>query len=181
MIYIRPIQYCAAEITAVAAILVSGFADRSPAWSTLESGINEVNAFSTDAHISLVATIHDTVVGWISATPQYQRFGWELHPLVVAPPYQHQGIGKALVAALCARLTEYGATTLFAWSDDESLSTSLGGKDLLPYPLEHLCNFSPTARHAGGFYLKQGFVLCGVLPDANGRGKPDILFARRIS
>jgi aminoglycoside 6'-N-acetyltransferase I len=181
MITIRPIQHSRAEIDAVAAILVAGFADRSPAWPTLEAGINEVNAFSTDEHISLVATINDTIVGWISATPQYQRFGWELHPLVVAPAYQHQGIGKALVAALCARLAEHGATTVFAWSDDESLSTSLGGKDLFLNPLEHLHNFSSSVRHAGGFYLKQGFVLCGVLPDANGLGKPDILFARRIS
>lgn len=181
MITIRPIQHSRAEIDAVAAILVAGFADRSPAWPTLEAGINEVNAFSTDEQISLVATINDTIVGWISATPQYQRFGWELHPLVVAPDYQHQGVGKALVAELCTQLASHGATVLYAWSDDESMSTSLGGRNLLPNPLDHLNHFEPSSRHAGGFYLKQGFVLCGVLPNANGPGKPDILFARLIS
>lgn len=181
MMTIRPINPTHAEIATVAAILVAGFADRSPAWPTLEAGINEVQTFSTDEQISLVATINDTIVGWISATPQYQRFGWELHPLVVAPTYQHQGVGKALVADLCARLPQHGATALYAWSDDESLSTSLGGIDLLPNPLDHLRSFGASTRHAGGFYLKQGFVLCGVLPDANGRGKPDILFVRSIS
>ncbi|MFZ9857991.1 MAG: GNAT family N-acetyltransferase [Roseiflexaceae bacterium] len=181
MIHVRPIQRHASEIASVATILVAGFADRSLAWPTLADGIAEVEAHSTNNHLSLVATIDHVIVGWVSAAPQYQQYGWELHPLVVNPPHQHQGIGKTLIAALCAQLTEHGATTLFAWSDDESLSTSLGGKDLLPNPLAHLTTFSASERHAGGFYLKQGFVLCGVLPDANGRGKPDILFARRIS
>lgn len=181
MITIRPIRTNESEIAAVGAIVVAGFADRSPAWPTLADGINEVVTFSTEHQISLVATIDHTVVGWVSATPQYHHYSWELHPLVVAPQYQHRGIGRALVQALCTALVERGATTLYAWSDDESLSTSLGGKDLMPDPLTHLVTFVPTTRHAGGFYQKQGFVLCGVLPDANGHGKPDILFARRIS
>lgn len=181
MMRIRSFQPTPAEINAVAAILVAGFADRSPAWPTLEAGINDVATYSTGEQISLVATVNDTIVGWIRATPQYQQFGWELHPLVVAPTHQHQGVGKALVAELCTRLAAQGATTLYAWSDDESVSTSLGGKVLLPNTLDHLQSFSSSARHAGGFYLKQGFVLCGVIPDANGRGKPDILFVRPIN
>jgi len=180
MIIIRPIQHNRAEIDAVAAILVAGFADRSSAWPTLKDGIEEVMTHSTDIQISLVATINDSIVGWISATPQYQQYGWELHPLVVAPAHQYQGVGKALVAELCTRLASHSATVLYAWSDDESMSTSLGGRNLLPNPLDHLNHFKPSSRHAGGFYLKQGFVLCGVLPDANGTGKPDILFARPI-
>ncbi len=34
--------------------------------------------------------------------------------------------------------------------------------------------------HPYGFYEKQGFVIVGVMPDANGPGKPDILMAKRI-
>lgn len=180
VIQIRPIQHTQAELEAVARILVDGFADISPAWPTLNDGIEEVVAYSSDAQISLVASIHDTIVGWISATPQYQQFGWELHPLVVAPKLQKRGVGTALVENLCVAIRERGGTVLYAWSDDERVSTSLGGVDLMPDPLHHLSLFRASSRHAGGFYLKLQFALCGVLPDANGYGKPDVLFARRI-
>jgi aminoglycoside 6'-N-acetyltransferase I len=39
--------------------------------------------------------------------------------------------------------------------------------------------------HSGGhpmsFYRALGFVVTGVVPDANGRGRPDILMSRRIA
>lgn len=31
------------------------------------------------------------------------------------------------------------------------------------------------------FHVRLGFVVAGVLPDANGRGKPDIFLAKRVS
>lgn len=180
MMHIRPIAHTQQEITAVATLLVEGFSDRSPAWPTIDDGIREVIAYSTQVNISLVATFDNQIVGWISATPRYHQSGWELHPLVVAPHMQLRGIGRALVEQLCHQLAQIGATVLFAWSDDEQGTTSLGSVELFPDPLQHLARFESSMRHAGGFYLKQKFYLCGILPDANGRGKPDILFARRI-
>jgi aminoglycoside 6'-N-acetyltransferase I len=35
-------------------------------------------------------------------------------------------------------------------------------------------------RHAFEFYQKQGYTIIGVMPDANGRGRPDILMGKRI-
>jgi aminoglycoside 6'-N-acetyltransferase I len=177
---IRPISLHHHEVTQVAQLLVDGFAGISSAWPNLDVAREEVLEYSSDSHISLVAVCDERVCGWASATPQYQQFGWELHPLVVAPQKQRQGVGSALVVALCNALAERGATTLFAWSDDEGAHTSLGNVNLLPNPLEHLQHFSSSDHHAGGFYLKMNFHLCGVLPNANGIGKPDILFVRAI-
>ena len=39
---------------------------------------------------------------------------------------------------------------------------------------------APIYGHPFAFYRKLGFVLAGVLPDANGRGKPDIFMAKRL-
>ena len=38
----------------------------------------------------------------------------------------------------------------------------------------------PLHQHPFVFYQKLGFVLAGVLPDANGRGKPDIFLVKRL-
>ena len=35
-------------------------------------------------------------------------------------------------------------------------------------------------QHPYEFYLRLGFRIAGVLPDANGRGKPDIFLAKRV-
>lgn len=180
MIHIRPIERRPVEISAVAAILVAGFADRSAAWPTHASAVTEVTTCSQSHHLSCVATINSEVVGWASASPQYNQTGWELHPIVVAPAHQKRGVGRALLEYMCDELRRRGASVLYAWSDDESQSTSLGGVDLFHDPLRQLTQFDASMRHAGGFYLANHFVLCGVIPDANGIGKPDILFARRI-
>jgi len=34
--------------------------------------------------------------------------------------------------------------------------------------------------HPFEFYQKQGYVITGVVPDANGVGKPDILMSKRV-
>lgn len=181
MITVRPIQPNQHEIDEVATVLHSGFADRSPAWPTVADARAEVVEYSTASQVSLVAELEHQIVGWISATPQYKQYGWELHPIVVAPQYQRRGVGTALINHLCDALQSRQATVLYAWSDDETMSTSLGGVNLYQQPLQHLSSFHPSSRHAGGFYLAQQFVLCGVIPDANGTGKPDILFARHIT
>ena len=44
------------------------------------------------------------VLGWVGGIPGYGGNVWELHPLVVRPDRQRQGIGRALVADLEAQV-----------------------------------------------------------------------------
>ena len=131
--------------------------------------------------ICLAARSGDAVVGWIGAIPQYSH-AWELHPLVVRADARRQGVGRALVAALEERVRAHGALTLYLGSDDDGPipGTSVGGLPLFPDPLAHAARLE-VRDHAVGFYRRVGFAVVGLIPDANGPGKPDILMAKKLS
>ena len=131
--------------------------------------------------ISLVALdAQGRAIGWIGGIEQYDGHVWELHPLVVDAA-QRRGVGRALVAALEARLLERGALTLWLGTDDETGQTSLSGVDLYPDVWAHIAAIRNLPGHPYEFYQRLGFAIVGVLPDANGPGKPDILMAKRIA
>ena len=65
-------------------------------------------------------------------------------------------------------------------SDDETNMTSLSGIDLYPDVWRHVQQIRNLRRHPYTFYQKCGFVIVGVVPDANGFGKPDILLAKQV-
>ena len=58
--------------------------------------------------------------------------------------------------------------------------TTLSGVDLYPNVLEHLLNIENLRSHPYEFYEKLGFSIVGVMPDANGPGKPDIYMAKPL-
>ena len=120
------------------------------------------------------------VLGWIGGRPEYDGNVWELHPLVVAPNQQGQGIGRALVQDLECEVTKRGGVTIMLGTDDENNMTSLGGVDLYPDVWSHINRIRNLRGHPYEFYQKLGFVIVGVIPDANGWGKPDILMAKRV-
>lgn len=119
------------------------------------------------------------VVGIIGGMPSYSHV-WELHPLAVHPNYQRQGIGKALVQDLEAEIRTRGGLVIMLGSDDEDDMTSLAGIDLFPDVLTHLANIQNHKHHPYEFYQKLGYAIIGVVPDANGFGKPDILLGKRL-
>jgi aminoglycoside 6'-N-acetyltransferase I len=171
------------SIQQVVNLLVEGFKLHSPnAWPDIESALSEVQESFASDRISLIAIGDDgTVLGWIGGIRQYEGHAWELHPLVVRPEHQGQGIGHALVADLESIVRERGATTIYLGTDDEDNMTTLGNTDLYPNVLEHLTNIQNLRGHPYTFYLQLGYVIVGVIPDANGPGKPDILMAKRLS
>ncbi|MCY3504944.1 MAG: GNAT family N-acetyltransferase [Chloroflexi bacterium] len=164
----------------VARIVVEAFRSHSPAWPDLASAEAEVRESFAEDRISRVARDGEVVVGWIGGIREYDGHAWELHPLAVDPGRQGEGIGRALVADLERQVAARGATTLYLGADDEDGRTSLSDTDLYPNPLDHLANIENPGRHPYGFYRACGFSVVGVIPDANGPGKPDILMAKRI-
>lgn len=165
-----------------AELLVEGFRDAWPdAWPDIESGRREVAEMVEGERICRVVVEDGDVVGWGGAIPTYRRTAWELHPLVVDKGHRKKGIGRALVRDIEEQARLRGAVTLFLGTDDEDGSTSIGGIDLYPDIALHIGSLHSNLGHPLEFYRKVGFVIVGVIPDANGPGKPDILMARRIA
>ena len=69
---------------------------------------------------------------------------------------------------------------MYLGSDDENHSTSLGCTDLYIDTYEKIMNIENFKNHPFEFYQKVGYKIVGVIPDANGIGKPDILMAKRV-
>lgn len=165
----------------IARIIVEAFRGHTPSWPDLASAEAEVRESFGEDRLSRVARDGAAVVGWVGGIREYDGHAWELHPLAVAPARQGEGIGRALVADLESQVAARGAITLYLGADDEDGRTSLGDADLFPDPLAALARITNRGRHPYEFYLSCGFSLVGVIPDANGPGKPDILMAKRVT
>lgn len=166
----------------VATVLHDAFADWPASWPTLESAEQEVAESLDHDRISLVGLApDDEVVGWIGGISMYGGRVWELHPLAVRPDRQGTGIGMALASHLEREVGRRGGITLYVGTDDVMNLTSLGGADLYPAVLDKLCRIENLRRHPFGFYLRAGFEVVGVVPDANGFGRPDIMMAKRVA
>ena len=58
---------------------------------------------------------------------------------------------------------------------------ALTRKDLYPDLATNIADISNLRQHPYEFYQKLGFVIVGLIPDANGPGKPDIWMAKRVT
>lgn len=178
------VDLCGGDERAVrqaAELLVRCFAHVPSGWHTLEEGLEEVRESLGPDRVSRAAVDENgDMLGWIGAIPSYQGHVWELHPLVVRPDRHRQGIGRALVADLEHLARERGVDTIFIGTDDEDGRTNLFGVDLYPDVLSWAARIEDVGEHPFAFYRKCGFVVVGIIPDANGFGKPDILMAKRV-
>jgi aminoglycoside 6'-N-acetyltransferase I len=169
-------------IEQAARLLVEGFQENWPnAWPTLEAALDEVHECLDPERIFRIAVDENgTALGWIGALTEHNGIAWELHPLVVDPQIQGQGIGRALVNDLEEQVKQRGGITIYLGTDDENNMTSLTGKDLYTNAWEHIANIQNLREHPYEFYQKMGYAIVGVIPDANGPGKPDILMAKKV-
>lgn len=151
-------------------------------WPTLQDAMGELEALLIPENMLLAAVLGDVVLGWGGIlAPIYGGNVFELHPLAVRGDRRRQGIGRAIVTALEDEARRRGGLTIYLGSDDEKQGgeTSLANVDLYDDLPERIRAFD-AGTHPSGFYLKLGYTVIGVMPDANGIGKPDIIFGKRL-
>lgn len=169
-------------IQQAAQLLVDAFQEHwSDAWPTLDAGLAVVQEMLENERICRAAVDESgDLLGIIGGIPGYDGNVWELHPLAVQPSMQGRGIGRALVEDLEAQVRAKGGLTMTLGTDDEDNMTSLAEVDLYENLWEKIRDIRDRKGHPFGFYQKMGYIISGVVPDANGRGKPDILMAKKL-
>jgi aminoglycoside 6'-N-acetyltransferase I len=172
-----------ASIDAAAKLLQAAFSPLG-VWTTLTEARQEVLESITPDRVSRVSRVarstEGAVIGWIGAIREYDGLVWQLHPIVVDAAQRRHGVGRALVEDLERILMARGGLTLWAGSDDLAGETTLGGVDLysaLPGAFDAVHSWG---NHPLPFYRRLGFHVIGVMPDANGPGRPDIFLAKRL-
>lgn len=169
-------------IQQAAQLLVDAFREHWPdAWSSLENGLQEIHEMFEAERICRAAIDDDgNLLGIIGGIPQYDGHVWELHPLAVQPSMQGRGIGKALIEDFEEQVRQRNGLTITLGSDDEDNMTSLSGVNLYEDLWQKIRDIRNFKRHPFEFYQKMGYVITGIVPDANGAGKPDIIMSKRI-
>ncbi len=169
-------------IQQAARLLVDAFHEHWPdAWPSLEDGLREVHEMLETERICRAAIDNEgNLIGLIGGISQYDGLVWELHPLAVQPELQGKGIGKTLVVDFEEQVSLRGGLTITLGSDDEDNMTSLAGIDLYENLWDKVREIRNLKHHPFEFYQKMGYVITGIVPDANGVGKPDIIMSKRV-
>jgi len=150
-------------------------------WTTLTEARQEVlESLSADRVSRIARSTEGAVIGWIGAIREYDGLVWQLHPIVVDAAQRRHGVGRALVEDLEGILTARGGLTIWAGSDDLAGETSLGGVDLYSALPDAFSAVRSWGNHPLPFYRRLGFHVIGVMPDANGPGRPDIFLAKKL-
>ena len=155
-------------------------ATHSPNWLPTMTDAREEVADATEAD-RFTRVLYDddrNPLGWVSAFHTYGTV-WEIHPLVVDAKHQRQGHGARLLAEIEALAASRGAGVLIVGTADETRATSLSGMDLYIDPMGAMASMTFDQSHPVGFWLRMGYALVGITPDAEGPGIPTINLAKR--
>lgn len=169
-------------IQQAAQLLVDAFREHwADAWPIFDDGLKEVHEMLENGRICRISVDENgKLLGIIGGIPSYDGYVWELHPLAVQPAMQGKGIGRALILDFEEQVRAKGALTITLGSDDEDGMTSLAYVDLYENLWEKIRDIRNFKNHPYEFYQKMGYVITGVVIDANGVGKPDILMSKRV-
>ena len=165
-----------------ARVLLDTFlAENNRTWETIADARNELNECLNPNFVCVACVREGSVTGWIGARQMYGNTTWELHPLVVHPRFQGCGIGRKLLQYLEKTAAKRGVGGIVLGTDDEAESTSLSTYDFdsgsVTEAIEGITNLT---RHPFEFYEKCGYRIVGIVPDASGPGKHDILMWKRV-
>jgi aminoglycoside 6'-N-acetyltransferase I len=149
-------------------------------WPTFELARDEVVMVLREGFARAMVD-NDTLLGWVGGLPEYHGRVWELHPLVVRKDQRRKGIGRALVEAFETEARDRGGLTATLGTDDDSDMTSLSEIDLYDDVPRHMAELRDLGQnHPFLFYRKLGYVVTGLMPDANGPGRPDIFMSKTL-
>jgi aminoglycoside 6'-N-acetyltransferase I len=118
-------------------------------------------------------------VAWVAVSHAWGRV-WELHPLIVGIEQQRRGHGRRLVREVERLAAAKGALTMTLGTSDTIGATSLSSVDLYDDTFARLASLEARQPHAVEFWRRIGYRIVGVVPDAEGPGKPSICLARRL-
>jgi len=144
------------------------------------AAMKSVKELNVPENTLLALVENGEVLGWGGIMPNYDGHLFELHPLCIKEGHRRMGLGSKLIAALenVARARS-GINMILGADDDGEGETSLYGENLFENLPDKLAHFVP-GKHPSAFYAKMGYRIIGVMPDANGLGKPDILMGKRL-
>jgi aminoglycoside 6'-N-acetyltransferase I len=145
-----------------------------------DCAMEEMGNCLEEDRVAVMAVDNDQLLGFTGAIPQYGITGWELHPIVVRKDHQFKGLGTKLIRALEKEVALKGGITIYLGTDDEFGKTSLSAVDLYDDTYNKIERIKNFKKHPYEFYQKMGYKIVGVIPDANGIGKPDIWMAKKI-
>lgn len=163
----------------LAKITFEAFKENSPDWVP-EIGLarNQVLDAGSPGRLGRVVMADGRVAGWVGLIKGKRV--WEIHPIAVAIEHQFKGLGHLLVEDVASIAKRAGALTLYAGTSDEVGTTNLFGVDLYIDPANSISNIQATGRNPFKFWQNAGFTVVGLMPDAEGVGKPGIELARRL-
>ena len=157
-----------------ARILINAFGEIGSAWPNMKSAIEEVEECIDLPNVCLGLCDGDRLLGWVGLRPMYEKT-WELHPLVVAPKAQGKGVGRLLMVEIEREAKARGLIGIALGSDDEHFRTSLSQVDIDGTNIfDQMRGIRNLAGHPYEFYQKCGYMIVGMIPNANGKRKPDI-------
>lgn len=165
-----------------AKILMNTFKELgSDSWNDMKSSIETVEECIEEPNICIgICDSKNNLCGWIGLRPMYEKT-WEMHPLVVKTEFQRKGIGTKLLSEIEKKAKQEGIIGIALGTDDENGRTSLSSVEIDQSNIfREIENIKNIKNHPFEFYKKCGYLIVGIIPNANGEKKPDIWMWKKI-